>query len=390
MDIRLPSHLAISAHNFRTVAVPLALRPGERLAAEVVARTASGQFVLDLGGRRVLAETQLPLMIGERLQLLVAATLPKPQLKLVAASNPALVTALALRHALPRQVPLTEALQAFKTISAQENLPSLVRNSLQALLTSLPERSALTQVDTLQAAVRTSGLFAEALTKASLQNIEPLPPHDHPQPDLKTRLLALAASLEIAQTSTSAAPQTASAPNRTAVHTQEAGLVTTESIAENTDPVPRLAEKTNAALARIILQQLASLPKPEEQTLTWHVEIPFRDGEHLQSLNLTITGERQSQSRSDMSWPWTVDLEIAPPALGRLRVKLVLQGTKISSYFWTETKATLHLLEDQIAALADRFHAVGLEPEHIQAVGELEVGTKLASVTFGPLLDEKT
>ncbi len=156
--------------------------------------------------------------------------------------------------------------------------------------------------------------------------------------------------------------------------------------------MPELAEKVSGALARIVVDQIASLPKPETQVLSWHLEIPFRDGENLESLQLTIAGEQRAKGDPSETSPWTVDLEMTPPGLGRIRVRLVLQGEKISSYFWGESETTLRLLEHHLDTLARRFRAAGLEPNYLQAVGELRAGTRPAPtepMITGPLLDEK-
>ncbi len=372
MDIRFPSVplVPLSREAGARPAFPL-FRTGEQLTARVLAQTAPRRLLLEVSGHRLSAETDLALQIGDRLRLEVVHTGPKPHLKVIGRLSPALTTTLALRHALPRQAPLDQALRSFRAALDQPTLAPAVRTQIEALLGSLPDRSALGQPDKLQAAMRLSGLFMEASAVTSTVPMEAW--------DLKTRLLELAASIKTAQLQTPAASES---------ETQVSAANSTAS--GKSDPLPELAAKASGALARIVLDQLASLPKPDTQILTWQLEIPFRDGERLETLRLTIAGGKQAKGAAYELLPWTVDLEIEPPGLGRIRIKLVLQGKKISSYFWGETATTTRLLEHHLHTLARRFRAAGLEPNHLQAIPQSQPERPAASLpAAGPLLDEK-
>lgn len=364
---------------------PLLLHFGQQLTAQVLAQTAPRQLLLEVNGHRLSAETKLAFKPGDRLRLEVVHTGPKPHLKVIAHANPALTYTLALRHALPRQAPLDQALQSFRAALDQPTLASPVRTQIEALLGSLPDRSALGQPDKLQAAIRLSGLFMEASAVASTAPLAAW--------DLKTRLLELAASIKTAQAQTTATSVQTPHPSLSAAASKQE---TSASAAESTvtgksDLLPELAQQASGALARIVLDQLASLPKPDSRILTWQMEIPFRDGERLQTLRLTIAGGKQAKGDPAEPQPWTVDLEMEPPGLGQIRVRLVLQGERISSFWWGETQTTTRLLKRHLDTLAGRFRAVGLEPNHLQAVGELGADTRPAppGPVVGPLLDEK-
>ncbi len=378
MDIRfllfpLTSLLERSALSAGKSQLPLTLTPGQLLAARVLAQITPGRILLETSGRQLVAATDLALQAGDQLQLKVVESGPQPQLQVIArlpASTPTLV----LRSALPKQIPLEQAFENLKAALDQPNLAPPVRAQIEALLNSLPKPSALVQSDKLQAAIEQSGLFAETQAARSAQAI---------QADLKTRLLELAASIE--------SPRAHSA---TFVPTPRAGLDDPLESAFRADtsrsqPLLDLAQKVSGALARIVLDQLASLPKPDTQLFAWHLEIPFSEGERFKTLRLTITGEGNPNKRSSVTpRPWTVDLEIAPPGLGRIRAKLVLQGNQISSYFEGETEATVSLIEHHLNALAARLQAAGLEPNCLQVCGKLQALTPEIT-TAGPLLDEQ-
>ncbi|GAB6068080.1 hypothetical protein JCM13664_13990 [Methylothermus subterraneus] len=383
-------------------------RPGAQVIAKVLGQASPGRLLLEIGGHRLTAETELNIRAGTHLQLEVVQTQPKVELKVLADSSPAAILASTLRHALPRQLPLAEALSSLKAL-AQQNLAPSLRTQIEALLHSLPERTALAQPDQLALAVRLSGLFHEALTASST----PIP-----YPDLKARLRALttappnpssnpgqplAAAVQpndlrgemhsgvaTAPNLPSTPPQTPAigpSPTAPASDTLEPA---TESPRPQDDSLDELRHTSSAGLARIVLNQLASLPKPDTPVLTWHLEIPFREGKRLASLRLTIAGEPPTQSKERAPLPWTAELEIEPPELGRIRAKLVLQGEKISAYFRGETEATVRLLERHLGALAERFHAAGLSAGELQAA--VATGQDLRPTPplpiAGPLLDE--
>jgi flagellar hook-length control protein FliK len=465
MDVRFfPSLVPLKLPSERIQRSPLTFHPGEQLIAKVLAQTAPGRLLLEISGRKLMAETELNFPAGTSLRLEVVQIQPKIQLRVLADLNPMTIMVSALRQTLPRQIPLDQALRSLEAALGQPNLAPPVRTQIEALLNSLPDRIALGQPDKLASAMRQSGLFTEALAATAVQT--PIV-----ATDLKTRLLELAASIKtaLAQTTTlrpghapaaaipaSPAPTPSNSPtaptseqetptsqaessfsrkpdllpelaekvsgalaqtttlrlghapaaaipaspaptpsNSPTAPTSEQETPTSQAASTfsgKSDLLPELAEKVSGALARIVVDQIASLPKPETQALSWHLEIPFRDEKTLESLQLTIAGERRAKGDPSETSPWTVDLEMTPPGLGRIRVRLVLQGEKISSYFWGESETTLRLLEHHLDTLAQRFRAAGLEPNCLQALGELRASTRSAPtepMITGPLLDEK-
>ncbi|MBN2700633.1 MAG: flagellar hook-length control protein FliK [Methylothermaceae bacterium] len=354
------------------------LRVGERLEARVLAHPSPRQLLLEVGGRRLQAQTNLLLRPGDQLRLEVVRAGPQPHLKVLAQHRPEWTDQSALRHALPRQIPLDQALQNLKALfdrpQSQSLLPSSLHSQLKTLLHSLPRQAALSQADALQAAIRRSGLWAETL--AASQHSP-----STGSGDLKSHLLQLAAKISghVKQTGT-ASPVAGQLKGPPSGHPSPTAQ--SELLAE-------LGEKVSGALARIVLDQLASLPKPDNPTLTWHVEIPFRTGEFVQTLRLTVNGEKTAAKDPREKAPWTVDLEMDPPGLGRIRVKLLLQGENISSYWWGEKAHTARLLERHMDTLAQRFRSAGLQPERLQTLAEIEAQPVSESIVKGPLLDEK-
>ncbi len=346
--------------------IALSFRLGDQLIAKVLAST-SGKLLLEIEGFRLSAETALNVPKGASLHLEVVQTQPKVQLRVLHSPTPQATVASALRQALPKQVPLAQALTELKAAQTQD-LPPPVRAKIEALLSSLPERAALMQPDKLASLVRLSGLFHEALAASNM-------------PDFKMRLLELKAAIQATLPTTTHPLSPPSDPAFPELSTESGP----------TDPALKtLAEKASGALAHILLNQLASLPKPDSQFCTWHLTLPYRDGERLENLRLIISGKPKHKSQGDETWPWTVEMELAPEGLGRIHIKLILEGNRVSSYFRGEAQ-TIHLLDRHLDALAERFCALGLTPYRLKAVAEKrpQEPKAIPKMLTGALLDEK-
>ncbi|RLA23630.1 MAG: hypothetical protein DRQ61_03400, partial [Gammaproteobacteria bacterium] len=138
--------------------------------------------------------------------------------------------------------------------------------------------------------------------------------------------------------------------------------------AQQTALLPQLAAelreligKTEGAVAKIVLDQLASLPKEESLKQSWQLELPFLSGgTQTDSLKLTITQEDVNSS-SEKEASWSVVLEITPPGLGTIYSKIILNGNQVDSYFWSEDAVVCDLIENHLNDLAKRLSSVGLE-----------------------------
>lgn len=143
---------------------------------------------------------------------------------------------------------------------------------------------------------------------------------------------------------------------------------TAATVAQQTALLPQLAielreliSKTEGAIAKIVLDQLSSLPKEESAKQSWQFELPFLSGNtQTDSLKLTITQEDKN-SLSEEEESWSVVLEISPPGLGPIYSKIILKGNQVDSYFWSEEASVCDLIESHLGQLASRLNAAGLE-----------------------------
>jgi hypothetical protein len=121
----------------------------------------------------------------------------------------------------------------------------------------------------------------------------------------------------------------------------------------------RVAQKIEAALARVIMDQLASLPKNDATLSFWQLEIPFSDGPHNDAAKLLIAKDVKSGSVETAN-TWSVTLELHPPGLGMFFARLVLKGDRIDTYLWSDTAMTSGLIREQCESLRARLHGAGL------------------------------
>jgi len=152
-----------------------------------------------------------------------------------------------------------------------------------------------------------------------------------------------------------------------------------------------LGRKVGAALARITVDQLASLPQPERPKTVWHLEIPYQDQERLDVLSLVIKKEPEKQTSPDEapSALWSVDLELRPADLGTIRARLVLNGTRVSTYFWGEQAATRRLFQRHLGRLEQQLVRAGLTPAQLQVMERPLATPNLEPPATGPLLNEE-
>lgn len=167
------------------------LRLGQVIQAVVAGISAEGLIRLEVGGKEVSAQTQLPLRPGQRLTLRVDQAGRQPLLRLVETQHQDTTQTEGLRQALPRMLALAPALERLLQLSGGPQpapLPAQTQQLLQQLAATLASPEQLMSGRGLRQAVDQSGLFQEA----RLARGEP------PAQDLKTALSRIAAQLRTA------------------------------------------------------------------------------------------------------------------------------------------------------------------------------------------------
>ncbi len=129
-----------------------------------------------------------------------------------------------------------------------------------------------------------------------------------------------------------------------------------------------MLQQAEAALARVQLSQLASLPREAERgLLEWLFDIPVRRDDDIDFWSARFLREQDTrQQNTDDSANWSVQLAFDLPGLGPMQAQIQLHGDRVSTHFWATQTETLPLLREHLHELRSALDAVGLE------VGDLD------------------
>ncbi|MEN8259549.1 MAG: flagellar hook-length control protein FliK [Pseudomonadota bacterium] len=143
--------------------------------------------------------------------------------------------------------------------------------------------------------------------------------------------------------------------------TPDLGKVSTD-IATDNRFIETLKKTGEGVLAKLVLDQLASLPKPQTSEQIWQLTLPFIHEQQAQSVKLAISREPESDKTVNEGEHWSVVLELHPPGLGTVRCRLAMKEASVDTRFWCDREPTARLLADNLEALRLRYQQAGLDP----------------------------
>ena len=148
--------------------------------------------------------------------------------------------------------------------------------------------------------------------------------------------------------------------------------------------MPALVQRVDGAIAKIQLNQLNSLPIPEQALDQWQIEIPVLTDSRFHTLSLEIEREK-SDDAADTTNTWTVALSLDLGQLGWVHAKLQLRRGLLSTTLWAEQANTAKLAERHIDSLGKALGAAGLEMNGIRCHHGRPVEAPIAKAG-GPLI----
>ncbi|WP_297526855.1 flagellar hook-length control protein FliK, partial [Thiohalobacter sp.] len=427
------------------------LRPGQTLSAVVAEAPRAGETLLRIAGRLVQARTgELKLTPGQVLRLEVLSAGRLPELRLLETVRAADTLREALRQILPQQRPLAPTLGALAQLAARPDLSRLIGTDaarlLRDLVQRLPDPARVSTPQGLRQAIRDAGPFLEA-------RLAPRQPPSTPQQpaarnataggneaaqaaqaarsDLKAGLLKLAAALRagggqapataargiataapappVASGAASAAPPTATPPGlrpgadpaldllgalrRGQPPRPQASVALRALTAELAGQLrQQLPAHVESALARLKLNQLASLPQDRAQPPDWLIELPVRRDDAIDLWALRISRDaddtQENGNRRQAAPSWTVTLAFDLPGLGPVQSRVTLQGKdRIMALFLSEQDDTLPRVEAHLPLLRQRLEQAGLSVESL-ACRRGRLPDPAGPAGAGPLLDD--
>lgn len=398
MKINQPAPTNFSGYESRTTNVHTSgtYKIGQILQATVLAHSNHGQVSLNLGKAEITASTNITLQKNTHLSLKVMQLQPQLLLQVMSSNNPLQE---ALKNMLPIQSSLAPLLAelAQKALSKENysNQPHL-RTAANLLFAAIPGRNDIKQADGLRQAIMQSGLFLEAKlaspTVASSFGVST---------DIKSLLLRYLNALTKTH---------GKASNKESLLLQSGVLQQSNEIPpplRDRLPInlPRvrykdsssaqgieldnsvLLKKTQGALARLGLLQVATVENLENGHIKWLLEIPVRHDNAAETVSLTIEKEQEKSPREEPNKAaWAVNLSFNLPHLGALQSRLSMDKLGLSTTFWSESRQILSVIDNRLAELRANFEQQGLQTHKLSCVAGQQTSAR-STQHDNPLID---
>lgn len=156
-------------------------------------------------------------------------------------------------------------------------------------------------------------------------------------------------------------------PMRTTLPQPQAGAeATLNRFTSLPEAVEQLHQQTRAAVARLELSQLASLPEEGTRDPVWLVELPVRHRAGIDLFQLRIErrqGGRGEDGKEQELWSVSLAFDLEP--LGPLHARITLCGERVSTLFWAQRENTVARVQASLEKLQERFDQVGLQVERL-------------------------
>ncbi|GAB4270495.1 MAG: flagellar hook-length control protein FliK [Methylomicrobium sp.] len=250
-----------------------------------------------------------------------------------------------VRHFLPKHesptVLIDHLIDNQSVLQRSENVSEALKRLARQILEALPRRDQLFESGPIKQAIRNSGLFLEAQLAGQMK-----PNELSLSEDFKGLLLKLAHSLK-----TDGTPQT---EIKQSVSDQEL--------------VKNLLQKAESSIAKLVLDQVGSLPKEDAPKQVWLLEIPFIDDKNARSVQIEIERDKSGNQRENTDKNWSVTMTISPPNLGKLHCKLSYLDRKINAHFWSEQASVTRLIKQNLDHLKQQLEAEGLAAGFLDAL----------------------
>ena len=147
------------------------------------------------------------------------------------------------------------------------------------------------------------------------------------------------------------------------MHTLKQGIAQQNELAlteTQVNSLQQLQNKTENALAKVVIDQLHSLPKDEGGKQVWAFELPFLMGNQAETLKMEIQRDKANQSAETQTQHWSVNLTLTPPKLGEVQCVISYQNGVVNTYFKNQQPQTTALISQHLEALKQQLQQVGL------------------------------
>ncbi len=361
--------------------------------------------------RSQLTNTPQNLTVGQKLNLEIVKAGTTPEFNVISASNavPEAKIAEFIKQFLPRHEAsplfLNQLIKNLPQLMENESVPKTLKDIAAKIIQNLPSKEQLITSQGIKQAIANSGLFLEAklpsamvqagLIKAlpqliknetapqSLQRIaaeilqnltqkEPLvnsPSTAHPKQFSETELLTLPLNMTKLPKAEALGNEDFKANLLKFIQALKQELTSPGERQVNQadlDLLKNLQNKTENTIAKLVLDQLMSLPLPKEDNpkQLWLIDIPFIDRQQAESVKIEIQRDHENNPQSDSN-DWSVAITITPPGLGTIHCRVSCQNNVINTYFNSQKAQTTELIKHNLDYLKHQLEESGLTTGHM-------------------------
>ncbi len=404
------------------------LQPGQRLQADVLADSSQNLVKLKIATTEFIARTQVSLRADQKITLEVIKAGTMPELRLVRQPVIQDYQTDVLRSLLPKQLPMQRLLSNLQAVytnilrslpqpgsnpelqqpatTAQPQLtsstlkagaadkemlqllqnltgkgtqpalaerlgPNLIQAARNILAATIPNSGNITPTQ-LRQAILGYGLFMEAQLAVGQQ----------PGPSFKGDLLQILFQLGsmLKPDKPQLLTQQSAAANQSTTAQLESGLIKLLEI---------LFRHAEGSLARVHLNQLASLPGEDSSRQVWQFEVPIRHQEHIDSFLIRLEQEQARGGGDDAKPIWYVTLNFDIEPLGPVTAKISMRDDEVSAIFLAEKAESAELFNNRMAELSQAFAESGLSVGQLFARQGKTQSEQPQPTISTQLLDEK-
>ncbi|MGR9012792.1 MAG: flagellar hook-length control protein FliK, partial [Gammaproteobacteria bacterium] len=367
-----------------------------------------GQINID---RSQLANAPQNLKVGQTLSLEMTKAGTTPEFKVIPPSNniPEAKIAEFVKQFLPRhEAPplfLNQLIKDLPKLMQNESVPKALKDIAAKIIQNLPPKEQLITSQGLKQSIANSGLFLEAklppamaqaelikdlpqliknesvpqslqrIAAGILQNLnqkEPLPnspPATNPKPIAEAELTALKLNMADIPKAEALGAEDFKANLLKFIHALKQELATQGEQPINQtdiDLLKNLQNKTENTVAKLVLDQLMSLPKEDNPKQLWVIDLPFIDRQHAETVKIEIQRDKEKQQQSDSS-DWSVNITITPPELGTIHCTVSYKNDVINTFFKSQKTQTTELIRYNLDYLKNQLEEAGLTTGHMDA-----------------------
>lgn len=383
IDMDLDASTSATA-SFRLISAPISVGAwslGQRLPVIVLTSGNQGLVRLQTPHGVLEANTRFPVKAGQQFVLQVVGVGEKTVMKVLERSpmQESIDLTRALRTLLPQQLGLPPLLANLGTIiqtAATIPFSAALLDAIKALIKALPSLRQVSTPHGLRQALFNSGLFLEAkLAKEQQEQPSAL------SADLKTVLLVLRRALlqdgavaepcGLAANSKQYNREASPLPIRgTTPYPQPraAACISPQSPLDKVINV--LANQVDGALARLQLNQIASISLAKDHPLEWLFELPIcRDSEiDILTLRIEESKEKRSKEKNRQSHTvehvnhWVATLAVDIDTLGPLQAKIIVCAQQVTVDLWVEQPQAVGLFNSTFNLLTASLKQDGMTP----------------------------